>query len=50
VHASQFPVPGGLSLEALRGLLAGLAGRVVGIEVTALEDASLAPAIAELLP
>jgi arginase family enzyme len=50
VHASQFPVPGGLGLEALGGLLAGLDGRVVGIEVTALEDASLAPAIAELLP
>jgi arginase len=50
VHASQFPVPGGLGLDALRGLLAALDGRVVGIEVTALEDASLAPAIAELLP
>jgi arginase family enzyme len=50
VHAAQFPVPGGMSLEALGGLLAGLGDRVVGIEVTALEDASLAPAIAALLP
>jgi arginase family enzyme len=50
VHASQFPVPGGMSLDALGALLAGLGDRVVGIEVTALEDASLAPAIAALLP
>jgi arginase len=50
VHRSQFPVPGGLGLEALRGLLAGLGDRVVGVEVTALEDPALAPAIAELLP
>jgi arginase len=49
VHRSQFPVPGGLGLEALHGLLDGLGDRVVGIEVTALEDASLAPRIAELL-
>jgi arginase family enzyme len=48
-HRSQFPVPGGMSLEALRGLLAGLGDRVVGIEVTALEDPALAPRIAELL-
>jgi arginase family enzyme len=50
VLASQFPVPGGMNREGLRALLAGLAGRVVGIEVTALEDPSFAPAIAELLP
>jgi arginase len=48
-HRSQFPVPGGLGLHALSGLLAGLGDRVVGIEVTALEDPSLAPRIAELL-
>jgi arginase len=49
VFASQFPVPGGMSLEALRGLLADLGDRVVGMEVTALEDPSFAPRIAELL-
>jgi arginase family enzyme len=49
VHRSQFPVPGGISLEGLGGLLAGLGDRVVGVEVTALEDPALAPAIAELL-
>jgi arginase len=50
VHRSQFPVPGGMTLEGLRALLAGLGDRVVGIEVTALEDPALAPRIAELLP
>jgi arginase family enzyme len=50
VFASQFPVPGGMSFEGLRALLAGLDGRIVGIEVTALEDPALAPAIADLLP
>jgi arginase len=49
VHRAQFPVPGGMGLEALGALLAGLGDRVVGIEVTALEDPSLAPAIAELV-
>jgi arginase len=48
-HRSQFPVPGGLGLRALGSLLDGLGDRVVGIEVTALEDPSLAPAVAELL-
>jgi arginase len=50
VLASQFPVPGGLNLEGLRALLAGIADRTVGIEVTALEDPAHAPTIAELLP
>jgi arginase len=50
VHAAQFPVPGGMPIEGLRALLATLEGRVVGIEVTALETPSLAPTIAELLP
>jgi arginase len=49
VHRSQFPVPGGMAVDALGALLAGLGDRVVGIEVTALEDPALAPAIAELL-
>jgi arginase len=49
VHAAQFPVPGGMGLEGLGALLASLGDRVVGIEVTALEDPALAPAIAELL-
>jgi arginase family enzyme len=47
---TQFPVPGGMNLEGLRALLAGLDGRIVGMEVTALEDPSAAAAIAELLP
>jgi arginase family enzyme len=49
VFASQFREPGGLGFEALRGLLDGLGNRVVGLEVTALEDPSRAADIAELL-
>jgi arginase family enzyme len=51
VLASQFPVPGGWSEQRLRAQLAELAGtcRVVGVEVTALEDPALAPRIAEAL-
>jgi arginase len=37
VLPSQFPVPGGLSAEQLRGVLASLDG-VVGVEVTAFEE------------
>jgi arginase len=47
---SQFPAPGGLNVEGLRALLAGLGDRSVGIEVTALEDPAHAPTIAGLLP
>jgi arginase family enzyme len=50
VLASQFPVPGGMSLEALGALLAGLGDRIVGMEVTALEDPAMAEAIAAVLP
>jgi arginase len=48
----QFPVPGGLSLGEVRDTLAGLAaeGRLVGLEVTALEDPSQAETVAGLLP
>jgi arginase family enzyme len=48
----QFPVPGGLALEDVRGALAALAaeGRLVGIEVTALEDPGHAETVAALLP
>jgi arginase len=48
----QFPVPGGLRLEEVRDVLAALAaeGRLVGLEVTALEDPRQAAAVAELLP
>ena len=48
----QFPVPGGLAPDEVRDVLAALAadGRLVGIEVTALEDPGHAPAVAELLP
>jgi arginase len=48
----QFPVPGGLALDVVREVLAALAaeGRLVGLEVTALEHAEQAPAVAALLP
>jgi arginase len=48
----QFPVPGGLSLEEVRDALRRLAdaGRLVGIEVTALEDPAHADTVAALLP
>jgi arginase len=48
----QFPVPGGLSLDEVRETLAGLAdeGRLVGLEVTALEDPTRAAQVADLLP
>jgi arginase family enzyme len=48
----QFPVPGGLGLDEVRDTLARLAadGRLVGIEVTALEDAAMAGTVAGLLP
>jgi arginase family enzyme len=51
VHAAQFPVPDGWSLERLGAQLAELAAvcDIVGVEVTALEDPSLAPAIASVL-
>jgi arginase len=48
----QFPVPGGLALDEVRDALAALAadGRLVGIEVTALEDPGHAETVAALLP
>jgi arginase len=48
----QFPVPGGLGLDDVRDVLVALAadGRLVGLEVTALEDPEQAPAVAGLLP
>jgi arginase family enzyme len=48
----QFPVPGGLSLGEVSDTLAGLVaeGRLVGLEVTALEDPSQAETVAGLLP
>jgi arginase family enzyme len=48
----QFPVPGGLSLDEVRDALRALAddGRLVGIEVTALEDPGHAETVAALLP
>jgi len=51
VLASQFPVPGGWSEQRLRAQLAELAGtcRVVGVEVTALEDPALAPMLADAI-
>jgi arginase len=52
VMPAQFPVPGGLSLDEVREPLAALAadGRLVGIEVTALEDPRHAQTAAGLLP
>jgi arginase len=48
----QFPVPGGLQLGEVRDVLAALAadGRLVGIEITALEDPGHAETVAALLP
>jgi arginase family enzyme len=48
----QFPVPGGLQLDEVRDVLATLAadGRLVGIEITALEDPGHAETVAALLP
>jgi arginase len=48
----QFPVPGGLGLDEVRDVLAALAagGRLVGLEVTALEDPAYAETVAGLLP
>jgi arginase len=48
----QFPVPGGLQLDEVRDVLAVLAsdGRLVGIEITALEDPGHAERVAALLP
>jgi arginase len=48
----QFPVPGGLSPDEVRDTLAALAedGRLVGLEVTAVEDPAHAAAVARLLP
>jgi arginase len=47
----QFPVPGGLQPEQVRDALADLvaAGRLVGIEVTALEDPAYAELVAGIL-
>jgi arginase len=52
VMPAQFPVPGGLGLDEVRAALAALAadGRLVGIEVTALEDPAHAQTVAGLLP
>jgi arginase family enzyme len=48
----QFPVPGGLALDEVRDTLGALAAdrRLVGIEVTALEDPSYAETVAGLMP
>ncbi len=48
----QFPVPGGLALDEVRDVLRALAddGRLVGLEVTALEDPGHAETVAGLLP
>jgi arginase len=48
----QFPVPGGLGLDEVRDVLATLAAhrRLVGLEVTALEDPAQAQTVAALLP
>jgi arginase len=48
----QFPVPGGLAADEVRDVLAVLAaeGRLVGLEVTALEHPGQADAVAALLP
>jgi arginase len=45
----QFPVPGGMTADELRDALAGLADRLVGIEVTALERPEGAGLVAGIL-
>ena len=51
VMAAQFPVPGGWDERRLRAQLAELAAgcRVVGVEVTAVEDPAVAPMLADAL-
>jgi arginase len=51
VMPAQFPVPGGMDPAAVREILAGLVeqGRLVGIEVTALEGPEHAGLVAEIL-
>jgi arginase family enzyme len=51
VMAAQFPVPGGRDARRLRAQLAELAAgcRIVGVEVTALEDPAVVPLVAEAL-
>jgi arginase family enzyme len=51
VLAPQFPVPGGLEAAAVRDVLARLGdeGRLVGLEVTALEDPAGVDLVAEIL-
>jgi arginase len=51
VLAPQFPVPGGLAAADVRDVLARLAeeGRLVGLEVTALEDPAGVELVAEIL-
>jgi arginase family enzyme len=46
---SQFPVPDGMSFEQVRDVLEQLGDRIVGIEVTALEDPGYAPKVAEIV-
>jgi arginase family enzyme len=51
VMAAQFPVPGGWDERRLHAQLAELAAgcRIVGVEVTALEEPAVAPLVAEAL-
>jgi arginase len=51
VLSAQFPVPGGLGAGEVRALLAAVVadGRLMGIEVTALEHPEQAPAVARML-
>jgi arginase family enzyme len=51
VMAAQFPVPGGWDERRLRAQIAELAAgcRIVGVEVTALEDPAIAPLVADAI-
>ncbi len=51
VLAAQFPVPGGLQPDDVRGVLARLRdeGRLVGLEITALEDPAGVELVTEVL-
>ena len=48
---AQFPVPGGLQPDEVRDVLARLRdeGRLVGLEVTALEDPAAVDLVTEIL-
>jgi arginase family enzyme len=49
VLPAQFPVPGGMEVDAVREILLGLGDRMVGLEITALERPEHAGLVAGML-